>query len=394
MLRFFLRTCAARVAGFRLRSNPIVVFLLAFCIFPGPLLTGVAMAQFSEPTNKPFDETPYDTNIGFSGPMSTISGLTDWGKDINHVYAITTWITVVIFFLVAIPVCVAIYKFRAKPGETDDIPPKQVHGNVLLELSWTIGPVIMLLFIAVPTWQAIFRQGREPGKDALVVEVTGHQWWWEFHYPAQNITTANELYLPENQEVYFKIMSADVIHSFWIPQWGGKVDALPRPKGEFNPMLVVTPALPDDKKVGGQMFQGHCVELCGPSHALMRFNASLRTKEEFDRWVASYNQKPLVATDMQRKGEQVFAQCIGCHTIYGTPSADIAGDKIGPNLTNFGNRSFLAAGTRRNTPENLALWINDPPSIKPGALMPKLGLSKEDIAAVSAYIRQSTAKQY
>lgn len=344
--------------------------------------------------NKPFEDTGYDMNIGFDTPMSTIAGLTDWAKEINHVYGITAWITGVIFFLVAVPIMLAIYKFRATPGESEDVPPKQVHGNVFLELTWTIGPVILLLFIAVPTWQVIFRQSREPAKDALIVEVIGHQWWWEFRYPAYGITTANELYLPENKEVLFQITSADVIHSFWIPQFGGKVDAIPRPKGEFNTMLMVTPKLADEYKIGGVLYQGQCVELCGLSHALMRFNVSLRTKDEFERWAKAYNSPPVIATEAQRKGEQVFNQCMGCHTISGTVSATVAGDKVGPNLTNFGSRAFLGAGTRRNTPENLAAWIDNPEALKPGSLMPKLGLSKEDIAAVSAYIRQSTAKSF
>ncbi len=371
----------------RLAARPVV--------FPyASLLALLSTSAFAEASPKHFEDTGYSMNIGFDTPMSTIAGLTDWAQEINHVYAITTWITAAIFFVVAIPICLAIYKFRVKPGDTDETPPKQIHGNVLLELTWTIGPVILLLFIAVPTWQVIFRQYREPAKDALVIEVIGHQWWWEFKYPAQGVTTANELYLPENKEVYFKIGSADVIHSFWIPQFGGKVDALPRLNGEFNPMLLVTPPLAAEHKIGGLLYQGQCVELCGLSHALMRFNVSLRSQAEFDSWAKTYNNAPVVATEAQRKGEQIFNQCMGCHTISGTMSATIPGDKIGPNLSNFGNRSYLGAGTRRNTPENLAEWLDNPELIKPGSLMPKLGLSKEDIASVSAYIRQSTAKSF
>lgn len=378
MFRSYLRQLAARPVASSYTS----------------LLVLLSSSAFADAAPKHFEDSGYSMNIGFDTPMSTIAGLTDWAKEINHVYGITAWITAAIFFVVAIPVIVAIYKFRVKPGDSDDIPPKQVHGNVLLELTWTIGPVILLLFIAVPTWQVIFRQYREPAKDALIVEVVGHQWWWEFRYPSLGITTANELYLPENKEVLFQISSADVIHSFWIPQFGGKVDALPRPKGEFNTMIMVTPPVPDANKVGGLLYQGQCVELCGLSHALMRFNVSLRTQDEFDRWAKAYNNAPVVATEAQRKGEQVFNQCMGCHTISGTVSATVPGDKIGPNLTNFGSRSYLGAGTRRNTSENLAEWIDNPEAIKPGSLMPKLGLSKEDIAAVSAYIRQSTAKSF
>lgn len=340
----------------------------------------------------PFDDEGYTTRVDFDTPMSTIAGLTDWAKDINYVYGITTWISVLIFFAVAIPVVIAIYKFRVKPGEEDDdILPPQTHGNAILEFTWTIIPCILLVIIAVPTWKSIFKQAAEPKPEALLVEVIGHQWWWEFRYPSLNLVTANELHLPENRQIFFQIKSADVIHSFWIPQFGGKVDALPGKA--WNRMLYTTPTLAESDRVGGKYYQGQCVELCGLSHALMRFSAVLHTQEEFDSWAKTHDQAPKVETAQQQRGEQVFAQCVACHTISGTPSADIQMDKIGPDLSNFGSRAHLGAGTRRNTPENLALWLDNPPALKPGSLMPDLGLSPEDIAAVSAYLRQSTAKR-
>ena len=156
-----------------------------------------------------------------------------------------------IFLAVAIPVCIAIYKFRVGPDD-DGLPPKQVHGNAFLEFTWTIIPCILLVLIAVPTWKVIFQQAEKPGPDALTVEVIGHQWWWEFRYPDHGVTTANELHLPEGRQIFFKITSADVIHSFWVPVMGGKVDALP---GEIRPMVFTTPEYEDDQLDGGCTFR-------------------------------------------------------------------------------------------------------------------------------------------
>ena len=226
----------------------------------------------------------------------------------------------------------------------------------------------------------------------MTVEVIGHQWWWEFRYPENgNIITANELHLPENTPVNFKIQAVDVLHSFWIPKFGGKKDAVP---GHPNEMNLVTPPLSKPGLKGGEMFQGQCVELCGASHALMRFNVVLHTREEFNSWTKVAYTPPKVETAMQTAGAEVFARCQACHTIAGTTSEQIPGDKLGPNLTNFGNRKYLGAGTRMNTQENLAEWLHNPALVKPGALMPALGLTDEEIAQVGAFIRHSTVKTF
>jgi len=348
------------------------------------LISAVAWAQ------KSFDEMPYRIDGGFNSPMTTISGLTEWSRDINHVYLITTVIVTGIFFAVAIPLIYTLYRFRAKEG--DDTPPSQVHGNVVLEFLWTVIPVVLLIFIAVPTWKYIFKhEGTPVRKDAVKVHVIGHQWWWEFQYPDYGIKTAFELHLPENTPVELTITSADVSHAFWIPKFGGKTSAI---NGNINRLAFTTPVAAQPEVTGGDYYQGQCAELCGSSHALMRHVGVVHTKEGFERWVKAHNAPPKVETASQREGEQNFAKCVACHVISGTPSADIPGDKIGPNLSNFGSRSHLAAGTRKNTDENLAIWLRNPAELKPGALMPNLGLTDQEIASLSAYLRQSTYKTY
>lgn len=359
----------------------------------GSLALGLmSKSAFAE---KAFDDYPAEYSLDLSkAPMYTISGITDWGASILKVYGITTWILVFVFLAVAIPCVYALYKFRATGEETE--LPKQVTGNHVLEILWTIIPVGLLLFIAVPTWEVIFQQDRDQraaavAENVLKIDAIGHQWWWEFKYTDLGVTTANELVLPAETPVLFTIKSKDVIHSFYIPRFGGKIDAIP---GKENYLSFTTPKLVNKEDARGDIYQGHCLELCGLSHALMRFEAIVKSKEGFDSFIASHNTPPVVMTKREKRGEEVFAQCIACHTIEGTPSADLNVAKIGPNLSNFGSRRFLGATTRRNTMENLKTWIKNSSKIKPGSRMMSFEhLSDQELDDVAAYIQYSTAKK-
>lgn len=340
-----------------------------------------------------FDDAPlkYSPSLKES-PMYTLVGITDWGKEILEVYGLTTIIICFVFLTVAIPTLIVLFRFRAKGDET--FLPPQTHGNYLLEILWTTIPIILLIIIAVPTWQSIFRQDAavkniQSNEQALHINVVGYQWWWKFEYTDYGVVTANELILPENTPIEFTITSSDVIHSFYIPRFGGKIDAIP---GKINKLVYYSPALTADAPPGGDYYQGQCMELCGLSHALMRFAAIVRSREDFNTFIATHNNPPQVKTEREKRGEQVFNQCIACHAIAGTLSAEIPTEKIGPDLSNFGNRRTLAAGTRQNTMENLRAWIKDPIYFKPGSLMPKLELTDQQIDDVAAYIQFSTAK--
>lgn len=358
-----------------------------FMLSPAVFAQEAQQAVEQEPA---FGQTKWNLfDVSWNTPMNTISGITEWSRDINAVYGLVTWIELFVFLAVSIPLIYTIYRFKHRKG--DEVPPKQFHGNATLEILWTVIPVILLIFIAVPTWRVLFKHSEIP-KDAMRIEVIGHQWWWEFRYPDHgNIITASELHVPENTPIHFVMHSEDVIHSFWIPKWGGKKDVLP---GHKNDLVMTSPAVKDPSKRGGEMYQGQCVELCGASHALMRFNAVVHTRAEFDAWTKTAYTPPKVETAAQKAGEEIFARCQACHAIAGTPSADMPGLKIGPDLTNFGNRKYLAGGTRLNNAENFAAWVKNPASIKPEALMPNLGLTDDEIAKVSAYLRQSTVKTY
>lgn len=349
-------------------------------------ISGIAEAA------KSFDEKPYTLSTSLEeSPMYTLVGITDWGADILRVYGITTVVLIFVFFTVAIPTVYALWRFREKGNETE--LPKQFTGNHILELMWTIIPVGLLLIIAIPTWEVIFKQSnRANSTNNFQVKVIGHQWWWEFQYPDLGITTANELHLPENTPIDFSITSDDVIHSFYVPRFGGKIDAIP---GVINHIYVTTPELVQKNKVGGDFYQGHCLELCGTSHALMRFEAFVHSKDEFDKWAKSAMNPPEVLSAQEKRGEEVFAQCQACHTIAGTVSAKIPGKKLGPDLTNFGNRRYLGATTRLNTTENFHQWIKNSSLIKPGSKMTSFEgiLTDQQIDDVAAYVRISTSKK-
>ncbi len=308
---------------------------------------------------------------GLASPQTTLTPRSSFGAISHRIFLqILVW-DVLIFLVVATVLVVAIVRFRERdPGA---LPP-QVRGNARLELAWTIAPALVLTFIAFPTVTAVFRTQAPPAPGALKVRVTGHQWWWEFEYPELGISTASDLHLPAGQAVVFELSSSDVIHSFWVPQLGGKRDT---PPGQVNRMLL-TPTTPG-------VYPGQCGEFCGVSHANMRHTAVVQSPEEFQAWVARQTAPPAEPPEGSpaAQGRQLFATsaCVGCHTIRG-----LSGGRVGPDLTHVGSRRTIAGGILTNTPEHLASWLRDPPAIKPGSLMPDLRLTDAQVAALVAYL--------
>jgi cytochrome c oxidase subunit 2 len=301
--------------------------------------------------------------------MSTITARSDLGHAINEVYALITWVAVAIFVVVFAVLLAALIRFRdrGEPGL-----PRQVRGHSLLEIGWTIAPALVLLMIGIPTIQVVFRtQGGAVPPDALEVIVRGRQWWWEFQYPGLDIVTANELHLPVGRTVVLGLDGPDVIHSFWVPQLGGKRDVVP---GRPN-RLTFTPDTPGE-------YPGQCAEFCGVSHANMRMVAIVHREEDWRAWVET-QQAVAAVVGAVAEGAAIYARsaCVGCHTIRG-----VSAGVIGPDLTHVGSRKTLAAGILPNTLENMTAWLLDPPAIKPGVKMPALGLSEPEARAVAAYL--------
>jgi cytochrome c oxidase subunit 2 len=287
-------------------------------------------------------------------------------------YNLIFWIAVGVFVVVEAILISTVIRFRRR--KNDGIP-AQIHGSTGLEIGWTIVPFVILAFIAVPTLSTITTATAAPtGPDVVHVKAIGHQWWWEFQYPDLGIVTSDELHIPVGQKIALQVESADVIHSFWVPKLGGKVQAIPN---QHNTSWI------EADQPGN--YQAQCYQLCGISHANMRFIVVAESKDAFAAW--SKNQIAPAVTPVSaagQKGAQVFATgaCIGCHTITGTAAAG----KVGPNLTHIGSHQTLAGAIMPNDPEHLAMWLHNPPGIKPGSIMPNLGLTDDQVTSLVAYI--------
>jgi cytochrome c oxidase subunit 2 len=287
------------------------------------------------------------------------------------------WLLLALSLLLFIGICALltymVVRFRAHPGAAE---PPQRAGNRRLEIAWTAIPVALLavLFgLTVGTVRAVER----PSPSPLRVTVVGHQWWWEFRYSGLNVTTANELHVPVGTPVEITIRSDDVLHSFWIPEFGWMRDAVPN-RTNVMQASVDRPGT----------FEGACTQFCGVQHAWMRSRVVAQPQSEFDAWVRAQQAPetpPTGATDsLVVHGRQLFlsSTCVNCHTVQGTAAAGTAA----PNLTHLASRATIGAGVAPNTPEDLGRWVRDPKSVKPGALMPGYPFSDADLSAIVAYL--------
>ncbi|MHB1072010.1 MAG: cytochrome c oxidase subunit II [Gemmatimonadaceae bacterium] len=217
-------------------------------------------------------------------PNTIFTSHTEFNRDIGHLFNILFFFGTIVFVLVEALLIVTLIRYRKREGSPE---PKAVHGNTRLEILWTVIPALILVFIAIPTVETIFRTQAKAKPEALHVQVVGHQWWWEFRYPQyttpsatipgklDTLVTANELYMPVGRTVNFQLDTKDVIHSFWIPRLGGKRDLV----ANHTNWLWFTP-----DSVGSEAWNGACVEYCGASHANMKFRAYTVTATEFDQW--------------------------------------------------------------------------------------------------------------
>lgn len=300
----------------------------------------------------------------------------------------------------------SIVKFRERPGMAN---PRQVHGNLKLEFAWTVIPMLILFIVLFYTIRGLFQVAPDAmpqTADTVTVEAVGHQWWWEFYYPKYNITTADTMHVPANTVIRVNLYSNNVIHSFWVPALTGKTDVIP---GHDN--MRWFKANPDTV---GKEFLGICAEYCGTQHGNMRFNVHVDSANDFDTWVTKQQQEAAAPADgLAAQGKQLFQQqCQSCHGIVGVnlKSTDIRDPKvacddpksnclIGPNLTHFGSRDFIAGGVLSNNKEacdpndpnllqncHLAQWLHDPQSVKPGNDMNIGQLSPDQIKSLVAYL--------
>jgi len=302
-----------------------------------------------------------------STPAQTIQGLS---------FLVLT-ITGAIFLTVFSLLCYAVVKFRERKGR-DAAEPAQVYGSAQIELAWTVVPVLIVAVLFLATVRVIAKiQNAEPPTGAIKVTVIGHQYWWEYRYDDSKVVTANELHVPVSDPAhptptFLTLLSADTDHSFWVPRLAGKTDLIPN---HPNSTWI------DPHEIG--LYLGQCSQYCGVQHAKMLLRVYVEARPDFDRWLTEQS-RPAVASDSAAQGRQVFetTACVNCHTISGTA----ANGKFGPDLTHLVSRETIAAGSVRNTPQNLRRWIDNPQKLKQGCLMPAMGLSDSQLDAITAYM--------
>jgi len=274
-------------------------------------------------------------------------------------------IAFLIFVGVEAALVYAIWRYRATRHVAGE--PATFERNQRLEIAWTAAPALVLAVVFVLTLGTMAEINGAGVAPAMRIAATGHQWWWEFSYGGTK--TANELHIPVDTPVDLDLASVDVIHSFWVPELGPKMDMLP---GTTNHLRLLA------RRAGS--YDGQCAEFCGVEHAWMRIRVVVQSQAEFNSWLVA--QASLAATGGD--GERVFLSniCVNCHTIRGTTAAGTAG----PDLTHVASRATIGAGVLPNDVAHMRAWLADPQRFKPGSLMPRVPLADADLDALAAYL--------
>lgn len=320
--------------------------------------------------------------LGCSGFQSALDPKGPKAEAISHLNWFFITVATIVYLVVIGALIFALRRATNRPVafmETDAEEPERERTRI----RWVAGAaaatalvLLLFIFVDVSTARSLSQVG---GAKPLRIDVVGHQWWWEVKYPdvgdPQNIVeTANEIHVPIGRAVFIKMTSGDVIHSFWAPNLDGKKDLIPG--HETRTWFRADTA---------GVYRGQCAEFCGHQHANMAFFIVAEPRVDFERWLLSQKSPAPTPTDsLAQAGERVFLSgtCAMCHTISGTS----AGSHVGPDLTHLASRRTIAAGTLPNTTGNLAGWILDPQSIKPGSKMPANQLDPQSLRALLAYL--------
>ncbi len=317
-------------------------------------------------------------------PLTTFEPAGPFAEQIDNLFWPVFWIAVAVFILVQGAILVAVFMFRDRDGSKEA---KQLHGSPKLEIAWTIVPALILAGIAVPTTAAVFEL-TECDPDAIEIQVIGHQWWFEYHYPEAEVDTANIMVIPAGQEVCAVMTSDDVLHNFWIPALNGKRYLVP---GQTT-LLRLQADEPGE-------YWGHCAEFCGLSHSLMRARVQAVEPAEYEAWLAEQQTAaatPVEGTESGMRGSKSFGAkgCIQCHKVrFEDDSASNIIERAsfnGPDLTHFASRNVFAGAILpeegQSRGEALKDWLADPPYIKPGSFMPDLALTEAEIDALIVWL--------
>jgi cytochrome c oxidase subunit 2 len=302
-------------------------------------------------------------------------------EDIGVLWWLLLVVGTAVFLLVVVLLVVPMIRRRTtaaddRGADRADVPPSTAS-------RWIVGlgvlmPTVLLVGVLVATvWTTRRISGAAPA-GAVRIEVEAYQFWWSARYLDGDVTVANEIHIPAGEPVALTLTSADVIHSFWVPELHGKLDMLP----DGPNTLVLEADEPGE-------YLGACAEFCGLQHAGMNFLVIAQPRAEFDAWLAAQREpaeEP--AGEAARRGREVFAAegCAGCHEVVGGPT--VSGPReAGPDLTHVGSRRTLAADTIANTAEQMTEWLRDPDEVKEGTTMPAPELTDDEISDLVAYLQ-------
>jgi cytochrome c oxidase subunit II len=305
---------------------------------------------------------------GCSGDQSTLKPESDAAHSVATMWWVLLTGSSVVVAVVTMLVVLAVLRRRCAAAGVERTESPAARTAVLV--SGAVVPTVVLIALFVYVLSSLDATAQPRGGTAFTIDVVGKQWFWDVRYPRQRIVTANEIHVPAGVPVKVVVSTADVIHSFWVPQLNRKIDTIP---GRRNSLLI--------RADRPGVYRGQCAEYCGLQHANMAFFVIAQRPSEFRRWVAREQRSP----PRDVAGARVFrdAGCGGCHTVAG-----VSRGTIGPDLTHVASRRTLAAGTIPNTTGDLGAWIIDPQHIKPGNKMPGLPLQGEQVQALIDYLQR------
>lgn len=318
---------------------------------------------------------PQQSVVDSAGPLS--------GK-IETLWWFFLWLLGAIFVLVIAFLLMALTRrhrgIEQEPLEATHRPSEVTEHRLTRAVTGASAGTVVILFglivVSILTGKSVYAPSYS--KNSMTIEVTGNQWWWNVRYlndqADQIVVTANEIHIPAGRPVVIRGASNDVIHSFWVPNLNGKRDLIPS--------RVTTDWIQADHP---GRYRGQCAEFCGAQHAHMAMWVVAETPDQFEAWTRRQLEPAVAPSDpVTQRGQQVFLDkaCVFCHTIRGTTAAGLAG----PDLTHFGSRISLAAGTLPNTKGNLGGWIADPQNVKPGNHMATVPLRPEEMEPLLDYL--------
>ncbi|HEY8074253.1 MAG TPA: cytochrome c oxidase subunit II [Labilithrix sp.] len=300
---------------------------------------------------------------------SPLAAQSPQARAIADLFGDTMIICAAILALVTGLVAYSIWRFRDRGGAD----PEQVEGNKRLEIAWTAAPLAIVAGIFALTLRAMNASDPPPDREPDLT-VIGHQWWWEVRYKSGAVT-ANEIHVPTGKPLVIAVESADVVHDFWVPELGRKIDAVP---GHENHVWMQADA--------PGTYIGACAEYCGVQHAWMRILVVAQAPEDFAAWEKrTLAPAAMPPSESAARGAKLFTSmtCVKCHAVAGADTRDSA--KAAPDLTHLADRTTLGAGIMKNDADGLARWLKHPQEIKQGSHMPDEQLSDAQVADFVAY---------